>query len=39
MASAKYVNFNSASSMKLPIGGDEDSGILSKIKSAGSSIR
>jgi thiol-disulfide isomerase/thioredoxin len=32
---AKFVNFNSASSMKLPIGGDESSGILSRIKSAG----
>lgn len=32
---AKFVNFNSASSMKLPIGGDESSGIISRIKSAG----
>jgi len=32
---AKFVNFNSASGMKLPIGGEESSSFISKIKSAG----
>jgi len=32
---AKFVNFNSSSGMKLPTGGDDSSGILSKIKTAG----
>jgi thiol-disulfide isomerase/thioredoxin len=32
---AKYVNFNSASGMKLPIGGEESSSFISKMKSAG----
>jgi len=32
---AKYVNFNSPSGMKLPIGGEESSSFISKIKSAG----
>lgn len=35
---AKYVNFNSASSMKLPVGGDYSTGFLSKIKMAGGNM-
>jgi len=35
---AKFVNFNSASSMKLPIGGEGSLVILSRIKSAGGNI-
>jgi len=32
---AKYVNFNSPSGMKLPIGGEESSSFISKFKNAG----
>jgi hypothetical protein len=35
---AKYVNFNSPSGMKLPIGGEESSSFISKLKSAGGKI-
>ena len=34
----KFVNFNSASSMKLPTGGNESSSFLSRIKTAGGSM-
>lgn len=35
---AKYVNFNSTSSMKLPVGGNDSSGILSRFQSAGGNL-
>ena len=35
---AKYVNFNSTSGMKLPVGGNEPTSILSRIKSAGGTM-